>query len=42
LSAAPNMPGLVWPTRKSKWQSENVLVSVNAVETRRNTGGKKM
>jgi hypothetical protein len=42
LSAAPNVPGLVRPTWKSKSQSEKVLVSVNAVETQRNKGGKKM
>jgi len=41
VSAAPNVPGLVWPTRKSKRQAEKVLVTVNAVETRRNKGGKK-
>jgi len=40
VSAAPNVPGLVRPTRKSKRQAENVLVTVNAVETRRNKGGK--
>jgi len=41
VSAAPNVPGLVWLTRKSKRQAEKVLVTVNAVETRRNKGGKK-
>jgi len=41
VSAAPNVPGLVRPTRKSKRQAERVLVTVNAVETRRNKGGKK-
>ena len=41
MSAAPNVPGLVRPTRKSKRQAEKVLVTVNAVETRRNKGGKK-
>jgi hypothetical protein len=35
------MPGLVWPTWKSKRQAEKVLVMVNAVEMRRNEGGKK-
>jgi len=40
VSAAPNVPGLVWPTRKSKRQAEKVLVTVNAVETRRNKAGK--
>jgi len=41
VSAAPNVPGLVRPTRKSKRQAEKVLVTVNTVETRRNKGGKK-
>jgi len=42
VSAAPDVPGLVQPTRKSKRQAEMVLVTVNAVETRRNKVGKKM
>jgi len=41
MSAAPNVLGLGRPTRKSKRQAEKVLVTVNAVETRRNKGGKK-
>jgi len=41
VSTAPNVPGLVRPTRKSKRQAEKVLVTVNAVETWRNNGGKK-
>jgi hypothetical protein len=41
VSPAPNVPGLVRPTRKSKRQAEKVLLTVNAVETRRNKGGKK-
>jgi hypothetical protein len=41
VSAAPNVPGLVRLTRKSKRQAEMVVVMVNAVETRRNKGGKK-
>jgi len=41
VSAAPSVPGLVRPSWKSKRQAENVLVTVNAVETRRNKGGKK-
>jgi hypothetical protein len=39
VSAAPNVPGLVWPTCKSKWQAQKVIVTVNAVQTRRNNGG---
>jgi len=41
VSATPNVPGLVQPTQKLKRQVEKVLVTVNAVETRRNIGGKK-
>jgi len=41
VSAAPNVPGFVRPIRKSKRQAEKVLVTVNAVETWRNKGGKK-
>jgi hypothetical protein len=38
VSATPNVPGLIWPTRKSKRQAEKVLVKVTAIETRRNKG----
>jgi len=41
VSAAPNVHGLVRPTRKSKRQAEKLLVTVNAAETLRNKGGKK-
>jgi hypothetical protein len=41
LSAATNVPRFVRPTRKSKTQADNVLVTGNAVEMPRNTGGKK-
>jgi hypothetical protein len=41
VSAAPNVPGLVRPTWKSKRQAEKVLLTVNAVEMQRNQGGKK-
>jgi len=41
LSTAPNVPGLVQPTRKSKRQAEKVLVTVHPIETRRNKGVKK-
>jgi len=41
VSATPNLPGFVRPTRKSKRQAETVLVTVSADETRRNQGGKK-
>jgi hypothetical protein len=41
LSAAPNVPGLIRATRKSKRQADRVFVTVNAIETRRNKGVKK-
>jgi len=41
VSAAPNVPGLVRPTRKSNRQAETAFMTVNAAETRRNKGGKK-
>jgi len=41
VSAAPNVPGLVGPTRKSKRQAEKVSMTVNAAQTWRNQGGKK-
>jgi len=41
VSAAPNVPRLIRPTRKSTRQAEKVLVIVNGVETRRNKGGNK-
>jgi len=39
--AAPNVPGLIWPTGKSIRQAEKVLATVNAIETRRNMGVNK-
>ena len=41
VSAAPNVPRLIRPTRESKRQAEKVLMTVNAIETRRNKGVKK-
>jgi len=41
VSVASNVPGLIQPTRKSKRQAETVLVTVYAIETRRNKGVKK-
>jgi len=41
VSAVPNVPGLVRPTRKSKRQAKKVLLTVNSVETQRNKRGKK-
>ena len=41
VSATRDVPRLVWPTRKSKRQAEKVLVTVNAVQTGRNTAEKK-
>jgi hypothetical protein len=39
VSAAPHVPGLVRPTRKPKREAKQLLVTVNAVEARRNQGG---
>jgi len=41
VSAAPNVPGLIRPTQKSQRQGEKVLMTVNAIETKRNKGVKK-
>jgi hypothetical protein len=41
VSATPNVPRLVRPTRMSRRQADTVFVTVNAVEMRRNTAGKK-
>jgi len=41
VSATPNVPGLIRRTRKSKRQAELVLLTVNAIETRRNKGVKE-
>ena len=40
-SASPNVPRLVLPIRKSNRKAEKVSVTANALETRRNNGGKK-
>ena len=36
VSAATNVPGLIRPIRKSKREAEKVLMTVNAIEMRRN------
>jgi len=41
VSDVPNVPGLIQPTRKSRRRVEQVMMTVNAIETRRNTGRKK-
>jgi hypothetical protein len=41
VSAALNVLGLVQPIRKSQREADNVLVTVNAAEMRRNNRGKK-
>ena len=41
VSATHNVPGLIRPTRKLKRQAQKLLVTVNAIETRRNMGVKK-
>ena len=41
MSAVPNVPGLVWPTLRSRRQAEMTMVMVNALEMKRNKGFKK-
>jgi len=41
VSAAPNVPGLIWPIRRSKKKVEKMLMMVNIMETRRNERIKK-
>jgi hypothetical protein len=41
VSAAPNIPELIQPTWKSNRHAEKLLVTVKAIETRRNEGVKK-
>jgi len=41
VRAAPNVPALIRPTRKSKRQAEKMLETVNAMEMRRHKGVKK-
>jgi len=42
VGAEPNVPGLIRPTWKSKRQAEEVVMTVIAIEMRRNNGAKKM
>jgi len=42
VCAAPNIPGLIWPIERSKKWTEKSLVTVNATETRRIRGNRKM
>jgi len=39
---APNVPGLIRPTQRSMKQVQQGLMTVKAMETRRNKGNKKM
>ena len=41
VSAAPNVPGLIRPTLRSTKMVEQGLMTVSAMETRRNIGNKK-
>ena len=41
VGAAPNVPRLIWPIRRSKEKAEKTLMRVNIMETRRNKGIKK-
>jgi len=38
VSAAPNVPGLIQPIRRSKKMVEKELMTVSIMETRRNMG----
>jgi len=40
VSAALNVPGLIWPTGRSKKKTEKVLMTVNTMETRKIQGDK--
>jgi hypothetical protein len=40
-SVTPNIPVFIRPTRKSKWQADQMLMMVNVIETRRNKGVKR-
>jgi len=41
VRVAPNVPGLIRPIRQSKKKVDQVLMTVNIIETRRNKGIKK-
>jgi len=41
MGAEPNVTGLIRPTRKAKRQADRVLMTVNAIGTRRNKGVKE-
>jgi len=41
VSAALNVPGLIWPIRRTRKKVEKPLMTVNIMETRRNKGIKK-
>jgi len=41
MNAVPNVPELIRPTRRSNRQAGKVLMTVNAIEIRRNKRGKK-
>jgi len=38
VSAAPNVPGLIRPIRRSQKKVEQTMMTVNIMETRRNKG----
>jgi hypothetical protein len=42
VSATPHVPRLIGPSRKSKKWSEKIIITVNVMEPRRNTGNKTM
>ena len=40
VSAAPNIPGLIWPTQRSMRMADQWLMTVTAMETRTSNGNK--
>jgi hypothetical protein len=42
VSAAPNVPALIWPTLKSKRQGEKELVTDDEIKTKQNKAVTKM
>ena len=41
VNAAPNVPGVILPTRRSMAMTDKVLMTANTIETRKNKGNKK-
>jgi len=41
VCASPNIPGLIRPSRRSNYKAEKLIMTVSAMEMRRNKGNKK-